>query len=122
MVRLDFSQFHPLDHWPWQRRCWSGRPQGSYELPFKGGPWHHLKLAWRDHRRDQLARLLWWKWIQKYRCPRGWHRTMDWYGGKGFIRVCSYCDHCCQIPDSDVDPEFRQMVERFTRDFPPETP
>lgn len=43
-MRLDFSQWHPLDHWPGTRRC-----RQHY-----GGWRHHLKIAWDYRRRDQV--------------------------------------------------------------------
>jgi|SRR6266699_2385542 len=52
--KLDFSQFHPLDHWPWERRCWSKEIQPGWETPFYGGPRHHLKIAWEYKYRDYL--------------------------------------------------------------------
>jgi hypothetical protein len=122
MTKIDFSEFHPLDHWPWQRRCWSRQPQGSYSAPFKGGPWHHLKLTWQQYRRHQLARLLWWRWIQKYRCPRGVHRTVIWYHVgptySGFIRTCNYCPHRCATLANAR--QLQRLTEAFTEAFPPD--
>lgn len=43
-MRLDFSQWHPLDHWPGTKRC-----REHY-----GGWRHHLVTAWLYHRRDQV--------------------------------------------------------------------
>lgn len=35
-MKFDFSQFHPLDHWAGELRCW--------RLP--GGPLVHLRYWW----------------------------------------------------------------------------
>lgn len=119
-MRLDFSEFHPLDHWPWQRRCWSRQAQPGYELPFKGGPWHHLKLAWALHRREQLADALWWRRVQRYRCPRGRHRVTAAHTPRsGFVMQCRYCEFSRPMAD-DEDPEFREMIEAFNQSFPPD--
>jgi hypothetical protein len=47
MLQLDFSQFHPLDHFPGTRRCRS--------LP--GGTLNHLVMDWQYRRQDQLRAL-----------------------------------------------------------------
>jgi len=37
---IDFSVWHPLDHWAFSSYCWS----------FHGGGFHHLKLWWEFQR------------------------------------------------------------------------
>lgn len=44
-MNLDFSQWHPLDHWPGTRRC-----RQHY-----GGWRRHLHVAWMMGRRDQVV-------------------------------------------------------------------
>lgn len=44
-MKFDFSQFHPLDHWPGTSRC-----REHY-----GGWRRHLVIAWQWHRRDQVV-------------------------------------------------------------------
>lgn len=58
-MRLDFSRFHPLDHWPGTRRCWT--------LP--GGIRQHLQVAWMLGRRDQVMKPVY----RLFLCPLGRH-------------------------------------------------
>lgn len=53
---LDFSEFHPLDHWPGSARCHE----------FFGGWRHHLRITWAFRRKPQL--------LAATRCRLGWHR------------------------------------------------
>lgn len=53
--KIDFSQWHPLDHWPFTSRCRS----------FHGGGRHHIKITWEFRRKDDLHRPL---------CKLGRHR------------------------------------------------
>lgn len=71
-MKLDFSQFHPLDHYPWQRRC----------REFYGGPARHVYLAWTYRYRDRITGLLWFRWA---RCPFGAHRWQVWRSGPGVL-------------------------------------
>lgn len=67
---LDFSIFHPLDHWP-------GSP---YCRTWPGGWRRHLKLAW-EH-----------KWHAATLCRLGWHKWAngsDSTGWKG--QSCWFC-------------------------------
>ena len=122
-IKFDFSEFHPLDHWPWERRCWSSQVQPGYTLPFKGGPWHHLTLAWAMRWRGRLADALWWRPVQRFRCPRGRHRaTASHTSRDGFIMECWYCEYSRPMAEGE-EPEFREMIAAFERAFPPqETP
>jgi len=64
-VRLDFSEFHPLDHWPWSRRC----------LSLPGGAGRHLRLTWEYRRGPELrARTV---------CLVGIHRPRPYWRGRG---------------------------------------
>lgn len=44
-MNFDFSQWHPLDHWPGSARC--RQHFGSWQ--------HHLVIAWEYRRRDQVV-------------------------------------------------------------------
>lgn len=90
LPKLDFSHFHPLDHWPWQSRCWSRKVQPSYSVPFKGGPWHHVKLAWRYKWRDRALG----PWFRQVLCRRGQHSwTMFDVSPRSRMRK-AHCPHC----------------------------
>lgn len=80
--RIDFSQFHPLDHWPGGHYCRS--------LP--GGTRRHLGLTWDHRRRDQLA----WPWHRLILCPLGHHRTNVWWQARGrrITKATARCDFC----------------------------
>jgi hypothetical protein len=72
--RLDFSQFHPLDHYLWQ--C-TGYP---------GGHRRHLAYRWEFEWRHRLrSRTL---------CRLGRHSPVQWwrrYDGKSWS-ACAHCD------------------------------
>lgn len=80
---LDFSQFHPLDHWPWEPRCQS--------LP--GGRRRHLQLAW-EHKDRHWSRIR-----RRSLCRLGHHRITHAWKRKGSphewewepIRCCTDC-------------------------------
>ena len=55
-MELDFSQFHPLDHWPGTRDCRS----------LYGGTRNHLKMTWDYRRKPELMAYTF--------CLVGWHR------------------------------------------------
>lgn len=76
MTKIDFSEFHPLDHRLWERRCWSRQIQPGYDQPIYGGPAHHLRLLWVYVYRDNLD-----CWIHKYfLCRFGKHMMVEnWY-------------------------------------------
>lgn len=61
---LDFSRFHPLDHWPWQARC----------RQFYGGPRYHVVIAWEYRHRENL-RYYWHRWVA---CRFGSHIFTCW--------------------------------------------
>lgn len=82
--KLDFSQFHPLDHWPWQRRCWSRKVQYGWETQFYGGPIHHMKLAWEFKWREQV--------LYRPLHTFGIHRFVTWHSdAKGYQTICEFC-------------------------------
>lgn len=63
-MELDFSRYHPLDHWPGTQRC-----RQHY-----GGWRHHLSLAWTYHRRDQVI-----GWFARWTtCLYGRHGWQVW--------------------------------------------
>jgi hypothetical protein len=72
---LDFSEFHPLDHWPAGPRCGS--------LP--GGWRNHLSLAWTYRWSPQLAAETLCR-IGRHRWCQGWH-----YGEPG-----TWCGNCAK--------------------------
>lgn len=91
-MRLDFSQYHPLDHWPGTRRC-----RQHY-----GGWRGHLSMAWEYRRRDQVVGLFA-RWTT---CLMGRHSWRVWRfvrgidelrsGGKAgapgdYMPECRYC-------------------------------
>jgi hypothetical protein len=67
MPELDFSIWHPLDHWPGTKRC----------REFYGGTRNHLKIAWEYRRRDQLIGYV----RRPLLCPLGRHRWRVWRRG-----------------------------------------
>lgn len=91
-MKLDFSQWHPLDHWPGTRRC-----REHY-----GGWRRHLTIAWEFHRRDQVV-----GWFARWTtCLMGRHSWQVWrvvrridefrqagkVGAPGDYKpVCRYC-------------------------------
>ncbi|HEX4395453.1 MAG TPA: hypothetical protein VH084_28565 [Mycobacterium sp.] len=65
-MQLDFSQFHPLDHWPGSAYC-----RGLY-----GGTRNHLSMTWSYRRKDQL--------LAATLCKIGRHRWRNvWEGRPG---------------------------------------
>lgn len=92
-MRLDFSQYHPLDHWPWSPRCHT----------FYGGGRHHLIIAWQYRRRDEVIGVFA-RWTT---CFIGHHKWQVWRRGRGpigaalgsrmigkpgdYIAACAYC-------------------------------
>jgi hypothetical protein len=73
---LDFSGFHPIDHYPGTGRCRS--------LP--GGFRRHLDLAWEFKWPQQLGRATW--------CRIGRHK---WVDGWAKDVPCSLCRNCWKI-------------------------
>lgn len=109
-MKLDFSQYHPLDHWPYTARCRAHYPHG-----WRSG-WHHLTSTWTYRRRDQaltpLYRLL--------LCPLGRHKVQVWYArstvdaGWKVMPRCYYCTYTRLPSESEIDhraamPDFRNM-------------
>jgi hypothetical protein len=93
-MRLDFSEFHPLDHWPATARCRS--------LP--GGAVRHLRYAWVFRRREQAMTPLY----KLLRCPLGRHAEQIWYchladGTKQIIPSCRYCDWTRLPSEAEID-------------------
>lgn len=77
--RLDFSQFHPLDHWPFEHRCGQ----------FYGGGFHHLKIAWQYRRKEQLIHWIW-KTLRLCR-PLGHQWVVFHQRDRGFFATCFPC-------------------------------
>lgn len=93
-MKFDFSQYHPLDHWPGTSRC-----RQHY-----GGWRNHLVIAWDFHRREQV-----YGWFARWTtCPLGRHKWRVWRAvhrpdGEGplvpreigapgdYTAVCAYC-------------------------------
>lgn len=77
--RIDFVQYHGLDHWPFTRDC--------RQMPYGGG-FYHLKLAWDYRRRDQVLKF----WHHR-RCRRGIHEYILYSVGHHPGKKCIYCSH-----------------------------
>jgi hypothetical protein len=77
--KLDFSQFHPLDHRPLSRRC-----RAHY-----GGLWRHLWLVWHFQWEmpSRIKRIT--------HCWRGDHCYRPWFRGDGHGRTVYGGRHCC---------------------------
>lgn len=92
-MKLDFSQFHPLDHWPGTKRCRS----------FYGGTRKHLSMTWEYRRRDQVLHPLY----SVLLCPLGIHAEQVWYLHEhGVVRIKPTCKHCdwTRLPsEKDID-------------------
>jgi hypothetical protein len=102
--RIDFSEFHPLDHRPWERRCWS----------LYGGPWNHLRLAWTYRHKDELLDFFYKHWL----CPLGRHRMVEmWVPDKRQrFQECQACGdpavrHILEWDDAKAPPIFREPPE-----------
>lgn len=103
-MKLDYSQFHPLDHWPGTGRCRS--------LP--GGTRNHLQLAWDYQRREQALRPIYWLLL----CRIGRHADRVWYqyrpdGTQRIMPCCTYCDWT-RLPN-EHDIEVGEAMPRFGR-------
>lgn len=79
---LDFSIFHPLDHWPWERRC----------RELYGGWRRHIHLTWTYRWRPQI------EWYLKrpiffLLCKLGFHDDETWYvrRRKEYSTRCHFC-------------------------------
>lgn len=89
---LDFSQFHPLDHWPSSPRCW-----GLY-----GSPWNHIVMTWQFRRREQVVgffrRLI-------GSCRRGRHAYRIWYtqAADRYTAQCVYCSNQRPATQAETD-------------------
>jgi hypothetical protein len=58
--KLNFSQFHPLDHYPFEKRCWE----------FYGGPVTHIQYGWQFKWKSDIR--------AHTRCRIGWHKWTTW--------------------------------------------
>lgn len=100
-MKLDFSQFHPLDHWPASKRCMS--------LP--GGPKNHMSLAWQYKWRDKLVE----PWARIFRCSFGKHKFITWTHRSPLtdkINVVPRCNYCeATRPASEVE------IEKYGREW-----
>lgn len=89
-MKLDFSQWHPLDHRPGGARC----------RGFHGGWRHHLILAWQFQRREQVLAPLY----RLILCPLGRHDEVVWYLPDGQVRpACRYCAWTRLPSEADID-------------------
>ncbi len=93
-MKLDFSQFHPLDHWPGSAYCRS--------LP--GGTRQHLHLAWVFRRREQVLAPVY----KLLLCHIGRHAEQVWYqrqedGTQKVMPSCRYCSWTRLPSEADVD-------------------
>lgn len=106
-MKLDFSQFHPLDHWPWQ--C-----DGLY-----GGWRHHLSIAWELRRKEQVL----WPWYRML-CLFDWHRFMvgsqqDEHGEVWVHAECRQCHLGRMVTDEEYD-QAKDFWSRFSSRRHPE--
>lgn len=74
--QLDFTQFHPLDHWVGTRLCRS----------YHGGAIQHLRLKWWY----QWSEPLLWLPHRMFMCPFGRHEIL--IGGRE--TYSAYCQFC----------------------------
>jgi hypothetical protein len=102
--RIDMSQFHMLDHWPFTKECRS----------FYGGGLRHLWLAWHFQRRQQVLRPVW----RLFCCPWGRHheelRRFTNREGKEHAEVgCVACGRLRLPSESELEknPPIRFMIE-----------
>ncbi len=99
MAKLNFDQFHPLDHRPGDARC----------RAHFGGWKHHLRLAWDYHRKDQVLRPL----RRSLFCKLRQHRWEVWYsnnrdGQPSKVHpVCKDCQATRLPSEHEVDTEPR---------------
>lgn len=63
-MEINFSRYHPLDHWPGTKRC-----RAHY-----GGWRNHLVMTWRFRRSEQVIGWFW----KPLLCPLGIHRISIW--------------------------------------------
>jgi hypothetical protein len=95
-VRIDFSEFHPLDHFPGDARCRS--------LP--GGMARHFYLAWQYQWKETLGYWILWPFFT-ISCRFGWHRlhTWSWSNPRQFKTFCQYCDYSRKAtPEEEFEP------------------
>jgi hypothetical protein len=97
-MRLDFVDYHGLDHWPFTRRC--------HSMP-RGGGFYHLKLAWDYRRKDQAFR-----WFYLWRCRRlDRHVDVLYSVGHNPGKECHYCKKQSPLTPAEV----AEMQENWPR-------
>lgn len=81
-MKIDFSVFHPIDHWIWEKRC----------REFHGGWWTHLAYSWEYRRKEEV---LWWP-RRLLLCPFGRHRftVSSRQDEQGDVWVHASCNEC----------------------------
>lgn len=92
---LDFSQFHPMDHYLWERRC----------REHFGGPVNHVKLWWA-YKCEYKPSDLW----HKVMCRTGRHhvtggQTIMIFGRETTVTRC--CCWCRKTPE-EIDGRARR--------------
>ena len=101
-MTLDFSEFHPLDHWPFSQRC----------KEFYGGGFHHLSIAWHYHRKEQIGYYLK-RPFYKILCKFGKHDTKCWHISSinRYQIMCRFCDFKRGARDDEIFPipDFKSM-------------
>lgn len=90
-IKLDFSEFHPIDHWPGSRYCRS--------LP--GGTRRHLACAWDIKWRERVQAPLYWTLL----CRIGRHKVQVWYSAcpRAVMPVCAFCDYTRLPSERELD-------------------
>jgi len=102
-MKLDLSQFHPLDHWPGTRRCREHYPHGVGSIK------HHLWLAW-DCKYSMQVR-------SATLCKVRRHRQ-GVMSGRG-LAPCYVCIDCaCRLPGTPPDGPWSKPI--IFDDNPPE--
>lgn len=89
--QLDFSLFHPLDHWIWERRC----------REFYGGWQRHTYLWWTYVASPVIG---WWgRWPYYFvMCRFNHHSAETWWSRKhGYRTYCRYCGVRRETLDSE---------------------
>ena len=81
---LNFSQFHPLDHWIWERRC----------REFYGGWRIHLKYGWDFKWRARLH--------EETLCRLGFHKFKPGFHHRASGKHWTACVYCWKhLPGSE---------------------
>lgn len=100
-MELDFSEFHPLDHWP----------GGAYCRSLPGGTRNHLALTWRFRRKQQLIQPF----HRVFRCWWGKHQWALWQTAGANPIVTPQCVYCpaTRLPSEQEIDMARERAKRM---------